>query len=195
MKTWLWVLIVFPSAADSKMTQVALQAHKKDLIRETPNFARKKFLYHLSRSDYERYWGKNYTKPGLAPESGNASAVDPKVGPFKGLGFNNPTHKRKICISRVSIPQSIIIAPFSTRCVRAPWSCPTAISIVADQPKRQNTHSRTRPTLTYWPGYPQATSTRHRPRCAITSWRSTTISRCRSKPERPRRNGKPCWRI
>lgn len=47
-----------------EMTQVALQTHKKELIRETPDFARRKFLYHLSRSDYERYWGKGYTKPG-----------------------------------------------------------------------------------------------------------------------------------
>src|SRR6202030_2042350 len=32
-----------------QMTQVALQTHKKDLMRETPNFAKKKCLYPLSR--------------------------------------------------------------------------------------------------------------------------------------------------
>jgi hypothetical protein len=37
-----------------QMTQVALQTHKKDLMRETPNFAKQKFLYRLSRSDYEK---------------------------------------------------------------------------------------------------------------------------------------------
>jgi hypothetical protein len=37
-----------------QMTQVALQTHQKDLMRETPNFAKQKFLYRLSRSDYER---------------------------------------------------------------------------------------------------------------------------------------------
>ena len=31
-----------------RMTQVALQTHKKDLMRETPNFAKRKFLYRLS---------------------------------------------------------------------------------------------------------------------------------------------------
>jgi hypothetical protein len=75
-----------------EMTQVALQTHKKDLMRETPNFAREKFLYRLSRSDYERNWGKTYTKPGLGTR---VLAVllrfIPKVGPFKGLAFNNPT--------------------------------------------------------------------------------------------------------
>src|ERR1700686_2046074 len=48
-----------------KMTQVALQTHKKDLMRETPNFAKRKFLYRLSRSNYEKEWGKDYVKPGL----------------------------------------------------------------------------------------------------------------------------------
>ena len=47
-----------------EMTQVALQTHKKDMMRETPNFAKKKFLYRLSRSDYEKQWGKDYVKAG-----------------------------------------------------------------------------------------------------------------------------------
>jgi hypothetical protein len=75
-----------------EMTQVALQVHKKDLIKETPDFARKKFLYRLSRSDYEREWGKTYSKPGLGTRFLAALLrFIPKVGPFKGLGFNNPT--------------------------------------------------------------------------------------------------------
>ena len=41
-----------------QMTQVALQTHKKDLMRETPDFAKRKFLYRLSRSGYEKEWGK-----------------------------------------------------------------------------------------------------------------------------------------
>src|ERR1700745_3366369 len=43
-----------------QMTQVALQTHKKDLMRETPNFAKRRFLYRLSRSGYEKEWGKDY---------------------------------------------------------------------------------------------------------------------------------------
>jgi hypothetical protein len=75
-----------------EMTQVALQTHKKELMRETPNFAKRKFLYRLSRSDYEKQWGKDYVKPGTGTRI--LSAVlryMPKVGPFKGLAFNNPT--------------------------------------------------------------------------------------------------------
>jgi hypothetical protein len=37
-----------------EMTRVALQTHKKDLMRETPDFAKRKFLFRLSRADYEK---------------------------------------------------------------------------------------------------------------------------------------------
>src|SRR3954471_21754666 len=75
-----------------EMTQVALQTHKKDLMRETPNFAKKKFLFRLSRSDYERQWGKDYVKPGVGTRIlSTLLRYMPKVGPFKGLAFNNPT--------------------------------------------------------------------------------------------------------
>jgi len=75
-----------------QMTRVALQTHKKDLIRETPNFAKKKFLYRLSRSDYEKQWGKDYTKPGVGTRIlSTLLRYMPKIGPFKGLAFNNPT--------------------------------------------------------------------------------------------------------
>src|SRR5437762_826318 len=75
-----------------QMTQVALQTHKKELIRETPNFARRKFLYRLSRSGYEKEWGKDYVKPGVGTRIlSTLLRYMPKVGPFKGLAFNNPT--------------------------------------------------------------------------------------------------------
>jgi len=75
-----------------EMTQVALQTHKKEMMRETPNFARRKFLYRLSRSDYEKQWGKDYVKPGVGTRIlSTILRYMPKVGPFKGLAFNNPT--------------------------------------------------------------------------------------------------------
>ena len=75
-----------------QMTQVALQTHKKDMMRETPNFAKRKFLYRLSRSDYEKEWGKDYVKPGLGTRIlSTLLRYMPRIGPFKGLGFNSPT--------------------------------------------------------------------------------------------------------
>jgi hypothetical protein len=75
-----------------EMTQVALRTHKKDLMRETPGFAKRKFLFRLSRSDYEKEWGKDYPKPGLGTRVMSALLhFMPKTGPFKAMAFNNPT--------------------------------------------------------------------------------------------------------
>jgi hypothetical protein len=75
-----------------EMTRVALQTHKKNLMRETPNFAKRKFLYRLSRSDYEKEWGKDYVKPGFGTRVlSTLLRYMPRIGPFKALAFNNPT--------------------------------------------------------------------------------------------------------
>ena len=75
-----------------EMTQVALKTHKKDVMQENPGFEKRKFLFRLSRSDYEKEWGKDYPKPGFFAE---VLAVFlryvPKIGPFKALAFNSPT--------------------------------------------------------------------------------------------------------
>jgi hypothetical protein len=74
------------------MTKVALRTHKKDMMLETPSLAKQKFLYSLSRSDYEREWGKNYPKPGVRTRVLSALLhYMPKFGPFKAMAFNNPT--------------------------------------------------------------------------------------------------------
>ena len=77
-----------------QMTQVALQTHKKDLMRETANFAKRKFLYRLSRSSYEKEWGKDYVKPGVGTRIlSTLVRYMPRIGPFKGLAFKNPTRQ------------------------------------------------------------------------------------------------------
>ncbi len=75
-----------------QMTQVALQTHKKDMMQEQPDFAKKQFLYRLSRSEYEKEWGKDYAKPGVGTRIlSTLLRYMPRIGPFKGLAFNNPT--------------------------------------------------------------------------------------------------------
>jgi hypothetical protein len=76
------------------MTTVALQLHKKQLASESPNFDKRKFLYRLSRADYEKAWGTTYQKPGFGTRFLAAILrLMPKIGPFKGLNFDDPTQK------------------------------------------------------------------------------------------------------
>jgi hypothetical protein len=75
-----------------QMTQIALRTHKEDMMKETPDFAKDKFLYRLSRSQYEKEWGKDYTKPDFGTRVWSVVLrYMPKIGPFKALAFNNPT--------------------------------------------------------------------------------------------------------
>jgi hypothetical protein len=75
-----------------QMTQIALRTHKKDIMKERPDFAKTEFLYRLSRSDYEKEWGKDYTKADLGTRFWSVVLhYMPKIGPFKALGFDNPT--------------------------------------------------------------------------------------------------------
>jgi len=77
-----------------KMTHVALRTHKKEIMREVPNFQKKEFLYRLSRADYEKEWGKEYQHPGFGTRFLSwVLRIVPKVGPFKALDFKVPTPK------------------------------------------------------------------------------------------------------
>jgi hypothetical protein len=75
-----------------ELTKVAAQAYKKEILHEEPTFSKRKFLYRLSRSNYEKDWGKDYTRPGFGTRVLAAFlSLMPKIGPFKALAFKHPT--------------------------------------------------------------------------------------------------------
>jgi Zinc dependent phospholipase C len=74
-----------------EMTRVALLTKKNEMVKENPSFAKKKFLYNLKRSEFEREWGKKYQKPGFgARVMAVIFKIIPKVGPFKAIAFKMP---------------------------------------------------------------------------------------------------------
>ena len=75
-----------------KMTKVAWSHKKDEISRRTPSISRKKFLYNLSRSSYEKSWKKDYSEPGFGSKLlAFLLAILPKVGPLKILAFRMPT--------------------------------------------------------------------------------------------------------
>ncbi|HEY7405784.1 MAG TPA: zinc dependent phospholipase C family protein [Candidatus Angelobacter sp.] len=79
------------SRAIPEMTKVAVETKKDEMVKENPSFAKNKFLYNLSRSEYEKEWGKNYQKPGFGARFLAALfKIIPKVGPFKAIAFKMP---------------------------------------------------------------------------------------------------------
>ncbi len=74
------------------MTKVAWELKKDVFIKEIPGITRKKFLYNLSRSSYEKDFGKMYQRPGFKTRLVSwFLRIVPKSGPFKGLAFKPPT--------------------------------------------------------------------------------------------------------
>ena len=75
-----------------EMTQVALATRKDKIKTEKNDAARRQFLYNLSRADYERDFGSKYRKPGIfARILALFLRLIPKFGPFKSLGYRDPT--------------------------------------------------------------------------------------------------------
>ncbi len=79
------------SRAIPEMTRVALLTKRDQLVKENPSLAKRKFLYNLKRSEYEKEFGNKYQKPGLGARiMAVIFKIIPKVGPFKAIAFKMP---------------------------------------------------------------------------------------------------------
>jgi len=76
------------------MTRVALLNRRADQVGETRNSDRRKFLYHVSRGNYEKEWGKGYRRPGIGSRIlAFLLRKIPKIGPATALDFKVPSQK------------------------------------------------------------------------------------------------------
>jgi hypothetical protein len=74
------------------MTRVAWQIRKQEIRKDAPSVTRKKFLYNLSRSIYEKSWGSTYTRPGIRSKIlAVVFRIVPRVGPFRPFSFKRLT--------------------------------------------------------------------------------------------------------
>lgn len=75
-----------------ELTIVALKTHKDEILAATSSTSDASFVYRISRSDYEKEWGKEYSRPGFGTRMlGTMIRVLPKIGPLKVLSFQKPT--------------------------------------------------------------------------------------------------------
>ncbi len=73
-------------------SRVAWTLKQNDIERDLPGMTRNKFLYNISRSSYEKEWGRDYIRPS-ASEKFIAFLIRilPKIGPLRILTFRTPT--------------------------------------------------------------------------------------------------------
>jgi len=75
-----------------RATRIAWSLKEKEIEKDVPGITRRKFLYNLSRSSYERSWGKDYQRPTFWDHFlALLYKVLPKVGPLRVLQLKTPT--------------------------------------------------------------------------------------------------------
>jgi Zinc dependent phospholipase C len=75
-----------------EMTRVAWELKKDDITKAHPDMTREKFLYNLSRADYDKEFGNGYKEPGTGAKLlAWMVRVLPKIGPLKAFNFKPPT--------------------------------------------------------------------------------------------------------
>jgi hypothetical protein len=79
------------------MTKVAWAARRDQIVTAAPGRTKRKFVYILSRSSYEKEWGAKYERPGLwARFLAFVFTIVPKVGPFRSFSFEAPTRETEL---------------------------------------------------------------------------------------------------
>src|SRR5882724_4858686 len=75
-----------------RATRIAWSLKEKDIKKDVPGITRKKFLFNLSRSSYERNWGKEYQRPTFWDHFlAFLYRLLPKFGPLRVLQLKTPT--------------------------------------------------------------------------------------------------------
>jgi hypothetical protein len=76
------------------MTRAALLNRHAEMVKDVQNSNEKKFLYRLSRANYEKEWGKGYRRPGFGSRVlAFFLRIIPKRGPASALAFKIPSSK------------------------------------------------------------------------------------------------------
>lgn len=92
------------------MTKAAWAAHKDEIQRSGSGITKRKFLYNMKRSSYEKEWGHTYQRPGVwARILAFFLRFMPKVGPFRALAMPSLTAQS----------QQLFMASFNATVTRA----------------------------------------------------------------------------
>jgi hypothetical protein len=80
------------SALIPELTKVAIVTKGDEIRKEDPTMTRKRFLYHLRRSEFEHDWGKDYKRPGfVAHFIALLVRILPHIGPLSTLDIKVPS--------------------------------------------------------------------------------------------------------
>jgi hypothetical protein len=75
-----------------EMTKVAWRDKQKEILKASPQMQEARFVFHLTRREYEKEYGVDYDKPKWwARLFGVIFKLVPKIGPFRPMSFKVPS--------------------------------------------------------------------------------------------------------
>jgi hypothetical protein len=75
-----------------RATRIAWSLKEDEIKGDIPDMTRRKFLYNMSRSNFEKEWGKEYQRPSANDRFlAFLYRIIPKFGPLRVLQFKSPT--------------------------------------------------------------------------------------------------------
>jgi hypothetical protein len=75
-----------------RATRIAWSLKEDEIKGDIPDMTRRKFLYNISRSNFEKEWGKDYKRPSASDQFlAFLYRIIPKFGPLRVLQFKSPT--------------------------------------------------------------------------------------------------------
>ena len=75
-----------------RATRIAWTLKEKEIEDDEPGVTKRKFLYNLSRAEYEKEWGRNYERPSRGERfDAFIYKLLPKFGPLRVLELKTPT--------------------------------------------------------------------------------------------------------
>ena len=134
------------------MTRVAWSLKRTELQKEIPGITRKKFLYNLSRSSYEKNWGTEYRRPGFGTRLLTfLLEIIPKVGPFKALKIQGAySGSGKNVHGQLQRDHRALPGLARRAWTRASRSSRTRISTWENRRRPANIREPTKPTPSWW---------------------------------------------
>jgi hypothetical protein len=86
--TYRWTV----SSLIPEMTRAAWAGKKKEILKNDPRADRRRYIYAISRSSFEKEWGTNYVRPGFGARLlALLLRFIPKIGPLRSLAFRPAT--------------------------------------------------------------------------------------------------------
>ena len=75
-----------------KATRIAWAQRRDEIQHSEPGVTKRRFLYNMKRSSYEKEWGKSYDRPTAGDRFlAFLLRLIPKIGPLRALAFTMPT--------------------------------------------------------------------------------------------------------